>query len=538
MRLLTTLSVAILSSSSAFALQGQEGSIGPDVAVSGVAGEGQVDVEASPVIGGIRSFAMGSTSCNVGTEKIDWIAGNGHQHPCIGQNLFRIHDGRIEQLGYSFLKHSFFALSQPNCTFLPCQSTNGSELGIGCADTYGAYLNDGNFGGSKRDIVATSGFHNSDSSPVGGNSVHRGRLQVLESELLTEGAHYIAEIQYMSEEDQMAGLARNNASWRELFFTFGAGSPPFGGPIRRYDPAIYAWADVDPLVTVNEVPNLDEGGPSIHGWFFVGSRAELVGTNEWRYTYAVQNFTSEQGARSFQIHNPCGATISDPFFRDVEAHSGDPWSPVDWNFSTSSGLIRWSTDTFAQDPNANAIRWGTLYTFGFTADMPPGESMADMDLFKAGTTNLLSTTVSGPCGPLLCTTAKYCDSTLHSGGSRSEISMTGSASFAANDMVLHVFGALQGEPALFYYGTNQVEVPFGNGIRCVGGTTFRVNPPILTGLFGDAQIALDFGSAPFSSPGAGQVQPGVSHNFQVWFRDPGDPNGFNLSDGLYVAYCP
>ena len=46
--------------------------------------------------------------------------------------------------------------------------------------------------------------------------------------------------------------------------------------------------------------------------------------------------------------------------------------------------ITWSTETFAQNQNANAIRWGTLYNFRFDADQPPQQTNATVGYFKTG----------------------------------------------------------------------------------------------------------------------------------------------------------
>ena len=67
------------------------------------------------------------------------IAGT-NDHPVIAQNLYRIMDGRIEQIGMSWLKHGFCALQQNACN--TCTGNgNGSALGTGCSDPYGSSLN-------------------------------------------------------------------------------------------------------------------------------------------------------------------------------------------------------------------------------------------------------------------------------------------------------------------------------------------------------------------------------------------------------------
>ncbi len=47
--------------------------------------------------------------------------------------------------------------------------------------------------------------------------------------------------------------------------------------------------------------------------------------------------------------------------------------------------MSWSTETFAQNQNANAIRWGTLYNFRFDSDKPPLAVNATIGFFKTGT---------------------------------------------------------------------------------------------------------------------------------------------------------
>ena len=91
--------------------------------------------------GGIRAFSMASTSCNVGNAVAQWVAGGSGNHPVIAQNMFRYLDGRFEQIGQSWLKHSSCAVNEDTCG--TCQDTSCSTLGLGCADTYSSFLNDG-----------------------------------------------------------------------------------------------------------------------------------------------------------------------------------------------------------------------------------------------------------------------------------------------------------------------------------------------------------------------------------------------------------
>jgi hypothetical protein len=129
----------------------------------------------------------------------------------------------------------------------------------------------------------------------------------------------------------------------------------------------------------------------------------------------------------------------------------------------------------------------------------------------------------------------YCIGAPNSNGSGASMSYGGSNSVAQNDLELLALGAATSRPGIFYYGSTQVQLPFGNGFRCVGGTTFRL-PVVMTDAFGDASFLLDITDPP--QP-AGQIDVGEVWNFQFWYRDPLDGGAnFNLSDGLEVPFCP
>jgi hypothetical protein len=511
---------------------------GPDIALSEVGTEGSSTggMNEYSIIGGEIGYAFATTSCNVGDERIDWFSGINNDHPVIAQNMFRVSNGRLEQLGYGFLKHGFFALSQPGCTVLSCQSTNGSELGIGCADTYSAGLNNGDDGSSKKDANATLGTWTGSTLPVGGGNA--GRLRVTVAELNQPGAQYFMEGQYISNEDAQRGMNRNSQSCR-LVNTANPSQLVWIGNTVRYLSAVDMWNNLDSTVLVDDFIVPDEGGPNIDGTYVVGSKATSLGAGQWRYEYAVQNLTSHQGARAFTIPTDC-ASISNPFFRDVNAHSGDPYSTVDWTFSTTGGVARWSTETQAQNSNANAIRWGEVYSFGFTADSAPQTSTATLDMFQSGASVVIGGDIQGPCPGsfVVCGSANFCTSAVNSSGAAAIMTSSGSVSVSSNDLVLHMFGAATSQPALMYYGPNEIAAPFGNGTRCVGGTVSRLNPPAFTTVFGDISRPVDNTVFPMNS-GAGQVTAGSTHKFQGWFRDPNAGGaGFDLSDGLSITFCP
>jgi len=128
-------------------------------------------------------------------------------------------------------------------------------------------------------------------------------------------------------------------------------------------------------------------------------------------------------------------------------------------------------------------------------------------------------------------TTTYCTSAPSSVGPGARIGFAGSTSVAAGDLVLSVSGAVPGQSSLFYYGGAALELPFGDGFRCVGAGESgiaRLFPVQTVEADGSAMRAFASGAALSTL------------YFQFWYRDPLGPGGagFNLSDGLCVGFCP
>lgn len=483
---------------------------------------------------GQRAYSFSTTACNVGSTIIAWFPAGSSNHPVIGQNFFRVADGRIEQLGQSFLKHGFCANNESTCG--TCQLTPCATLGLGCADTYGSTLNDGQFGGRKSDIQPTTGEHQDPPTmPTVSSTTLSGRLIVDDAEWGNPGEVYIAEAQYVSEHDHMAGNSRNNASWRQVTVEPGFDVRAVASTVQG-NPAIYAWGAFTAGVKTNEVRLADEGGPGVHGYFFVAYLATDLGGGQWRYEYAVQNLTSERAAGSFSIPVPCAVTISDPFFRDVEYHSGEIYDNTDWTFTNAGGTVEWaSTTTYAQDPLGNALRWGTLYNFGFTADAPPEDTSARLGIYQPGDVNALFTTVDGPCATTLCEFDRYCNpAVVNSTGSSAIITVGGSLSLA--DDFLSLAATRMPTNKLGYFisgkGTNVFVPPGSQGNYCLGGSVLhRLLPPALNTGAGGA-----FSHSP--SPAGLPIVVGETWNFQAWFRDQNPGNTSNFTDAVSATFCP
>ncbi len=129
--------------------------------------------------------------------------------------------------------------------------------------------------------------------------------------------------------------------------------------------------------------------------------------------------------------------------------------------------------------------------------------------------------------------SNYCTGAANSAGAGSSMGAVGSDIVADNDVTLSASDAPPGVSALFYFGTSQIQAPFGDGFRCVGGSTVRIQPPLSVSGGGKALRTLDLASA----PALGVIVPGADLNFQLWYRDQAaGMSGFNTSDGLNIVW--
>jgi len=129
-----------------------------------------------------------------------------------------------------------------------------------------------------------------------------------------------------------------------------------------------------------------------------------------------------------------------------------------------------------------------------------------------------------------------CQGCANSSGQGALVTAGGSASVAADDLVFDASNLLPSQPALLFAGLNALGggdgIPFGDGLRCVGGSVARlgVRTP-------DSGGGASWGPGLAASGGWGA---GDVRRFQVWYRDPAGPcgGGFNLSHGLELVFEP
>ncbi len=377
---------------------------GPDVIVSTVGST----LSEYGVVGGIGGYSMTTVSCNLGEADAIWIDStnlndpNRNQHPVIGQNLYRLATvngaTRFEQIGISWLKHGFCAADAPSCGS-PYEPNGSCDwLGTHATDTYSASLNGQQSNlGPRSEVNAWTGVFPYPyvlNWNLTGNAIYK-RLQVVQTDVQpasNPGALYFAEVQYICTDEQPVNRY-NNVSWRRVTVgtqVSGQWDLSITGSTNAQQPAIEAWDDNDPGAALEYLYVPDDG------LFVVGNKATNLGGGQYHYEFAVYNMNSHRSAQAFAVSFPDTVTVTNVGFRDVTYHSGEPYSGTDWTATQSPTGLSWATETYAQNANANAIRWGTMYNFRFDSPVPPTSKLGRLSLFRPGAPDSLTMRLSVP----------------------------------------------------------------------------------------------------------------------------------------------
>ena len=142
--------------------------------------------------------------------------------------------------------------------------------------------------------------------------------------------------------------------------------------------------------------NQSQPDPANDGIWFMGYKVTNPTAGVWHYEYALYNENLDRAIQSFSVPLGPGVNISnigfhappqEPGWANDGTFNNQGYSSAPWTVTQAAGSITWNSETFAQNQNANAIRFGTLYNFRFDADQPPNPTNATVGFFKTG----------GPC---------------------------------------------------------------------------------------------------------------------------------------------
>ncbi len=361
-------------------------------------------------LGDVLGLAVATTCWNIGDVPVPWHHAPDPNHPFIIMNLYRLRtvDGarRFEQIGQSWARHGFCALSNNRCggwcAFTPC-----STLGVNCTHTRTSSLNSARVHTGPRYEIdpwlrkwsfvgshLEKGLHDHD--PI------EHRLQVHEADLnpdLNPGAEYFVESFFLCPADinQL-----NSVAWKPVVPRYDAFSELWMIEMTdsRVHPeigfAIGAWSEAHHTVVAQRTPVLETTSPD--GRCILAAEATSIGAGLWHYEYALLNVDMDRQVGSFRIPIAPGTLVSNVGFHLVEHHDEavntvDPDAvPIDnapWAWGVASDAVIWSTET-------NPLRWGTLYTFRFDADQPPTSATVTLGMFRPGCVELVYGATIGP----------------------------------------------------------------------------------------------------------------------------------------------
>jgi hypothetical protein len=326
-------------------------------------------------------------------------------------SVYRLAEGRLEQLGRSGAKHAFNSVNFDNNSAIPCDCPgSGRIVSRGCEDLYNVSTNaHRDFLGPRDEITAHTGIWQRDGSifdrinntPNDGipdgtempdgvcdhpSSAFLGsvrcqapaadaldrRMHVAEADLETPGARYFIESWYVVRDDINIF---NSMGFREI-------APSFS--------TIWTFGFVGPFVN----------GPVIDAIFPEGSDAERVSSrvdtgegrlqtvvevtpvgNLYRYEIFLMNFDFDRKIRRIEMPLPVGAMVTDLYFHDGDADAGNDWQQ---QVDSVGSVLAWTVQS------GNPLDWGSAFSFSFTSNLPPVAGDLTLDIQEVGASTMLT----------------------------------------------------------------------------------------------------------------------------------------------------
>ena len=518
--------------------------------------------------GVLDALAFGLQPLNHGDAPASWVTTTA-QHPVIGLGLarYRVVNGasRVEQIGMSWARHITIP-ALPSGAFCACAPSAGATLGPGCNDTLSATGSTlaANLG-PRHEVTPHSGLHVHPHTPASAGPFP-GQLQFAPSAVTTgAGERYVVEAHLVAQDDAANAATLDNVTWRELSVTGSPSDPTFTlvGASRRGATVLDAWKEFDPRVQIVEWDSQADGRYQL-AWCVT-----QTGPTTWHYEYALYNRDYTPGIGRFLVTVPPSAPPTNIEFHDVAYHAGDglggvTQSDADWSASVivdpigDADTLQWTTPHVSQDPNANALRWGTTYAFRFDCARPPIPGSVVVEAFEAATgATAVALTAQVPLHDALtwgfcfgegwgtpCPCGNHspgghgegCTNSLGTGG---HLRADGWSTLAYETLTLRAT-QMPSSTALYLQGTHMVANGFGSvlgdGLLCIGGSIVRLGTK--TNVAGASQFP-EAGDPPLSVRGG--VVPFTTYRYQVWYRNAAafcTSATFNLSNGLNVTWAP
>ncbi len=349
--------------------------------------------------------SMMNEMCNPGSVTIPWFAAMQTNHPKFGFIMVRVANDKIEQVSdWSFCKHAFISTNSPSSCGSCVPAGGGTVMGIGCSDIYGVGNNNdrttlgppselnpwlGTWGatGSYFDIgdPAQAGYPASANGAYSLNTSGfdnvKNRVIMREQDLITPGAKYYYGIHLMHEGEAVANRG-DNLAHRGCNPVFGGSTWTFAnnGDAQQWGTVLQRWNGA----TIGSGQNGNDDGR-----FFVAVKTTALGGGQYHYEYAIHNVDNNRAGATFRLPIDPAAVASNFTFGDIDTNAANDWTAA-----------RVGNEVVFSAPAGNALRWNTIYNFGFDANYQPGFGNASIDeafVGPGGLTVTVNTKV--PAGP-------------------------------------------------------------------------------------------------------------------------------------------
>jgi hypothetical protein len=359
------------------------------------------------LVGETRAYAFDSYTCNIGTQNLRW-GGSWQGSPALAMNLYRINDGRMVQIGLSWCKQACCAAASTGCG--TCNGTGGTMLGVGCRDVYGANYNGGQTRLAPRSQINAFTGAMTLAPTTTGDAIYK-RLQVDNKDVdpTIPGSIFIGEGVYVANDDAPVGNHYNNATWKQMTVHPTSRDLTPVGAAHIGEPAIYAWRALGgPNGTEDASVNIFPVDIPGEGRVYLGAKVSELPNGEYLYTYALYNLNSDKSIRSFSFPFSNNANLKNVGQNLPKYHSGEPYLNVNWTLTRENRTLSFATpQTYEQQPNTSALRWGTMYTFWFVSDAAPRyDGTVTLGVFKPHTVPSVEVTGVAVPGPT-CGTADF-----------------------------------------------------------------------------------------------------------------------------------
>ncbi len=325
-------------------------------------------------IGGRDAVMFGVTWCNNDSAPTPFDSGS-NQHPIVMQNLYRLSlvDGteQVDHIGMSWAFHAVVPPLQQQLCCTSCTPAGGINLGVWCSSPDSAStVGTQSLLGPRSDISPITFAYPFPPANPPTTDGHSRRLQFA-----------------LSDVDPSVNPSR--------FFVEAVALTQGGFPVSSYREVNVAGSPTDRTLTPTGTTVRGRRFIDDYMFFSIGEihtgrplridvNTSYAGMGWFRYEYQIANLRDDYGVQSLRVKMPVGVPVTNVRFVGPAHHSGEPYSETPWTVTQGADFLEWATEPYAVNPNANALRWGTMFSFRVDVRAPPRKEFFFVTPFKPG----------------------------------------------------------------------------------------------------------------------------------------------------------